>query len=168
MRVRKTFKDPAKAVFSFTIAVFFISYGVFFCAQELYPGAIVFVLLGLLFLAVAVNSATVVLISRKGVECVPVFGRKKSLEWSEIREVGILGTSFLFKENKGKRNRKYIYFSSEKLDEDLRFKLMAAWPSSKVPYITFSKKHFEEVQLLWQKEILFYNVGNLDRFMRDE
>ena len=168
MRVRKTFKDPAKTVISFTVAVFLISYGIYFSTQKLYPGAFVFGTLGLLFLFIAINAATLVLVSENGIECVPLLGRKKSLKWSEIHEVGILGISLLFKENKGKRNRKYMYFSSEELDENRRFKLMAAWPSSKVPYITFCKKNYELVQLCWQKEIIFYNVGNLDLFLRDE
>jgi len=164
MKEKRIVRDPGKAIAASAISLFLISYSIFFVVQGLFPGFVVFVLIGIVFLVIALYSSLTVLISENGIECNGLFRKKTSYRWDEIKEVGVIGTSVILGDSKGKLNRKFIYFSTNELDEKSRHKLILEWPSKNVPFIPFSVKRYETVSLYWNRDLVFYNTGRPDDF----
>ena len=166
MKRQRIICDAAKTIVSSVISLFLIAYSILFAFQGLYPGAIAFAAVGIIFLIVALYSAKSVSISEKGIDCFSLLSSRVSYKWEEIKEVGIIGTSLILSDTDGKTNRKFIYFSMQDLEENDRYKLMLKWPLKSVPFIPFNRKHYETVRLYWEKEIVFYNTGKLEQTMR--
>lgn len=84
----------------------------------------------------------------------------RSVPWSDVREVGIVGLK-VFNNNEPKlTGSRYIYFSPRTLDDAARFKLALEWPPKDMLYVSYTHQRVEEIQLLWNGPIETYNAGD--------
>ena len=85
-------------------------------------------------------------------------GEKK---WSEIAEVGVIGTKVFNNNDPKHTGTRYIYFSEKALTEQERFRMALEWPPRKVIYFQFNQKRLNEVQMFWSDTIRTYNAGHI-------
>ncbi len=123
--------------------------------------AVVFCLLGLLFLGVAIHFGAILTIDREGITRTILGIQRKYLPWEKVREVGVAGTRVV-KDPKSKHvGTLYIYFSEEAFDKDSRFQYMLKWPHWNHCYLLFSHKRVTAVQMIWDRKIETFNIGDL-------
>ena len=85
---------------------------------------------------------------------------RRSVPWSDVQEVGIVGVR-VFNNNEPKlTGSRYIYFSPRSLDAAARFKLALEWPPKDMLYVSYTHRRVEEIQLLWTGPIETYNAGD--------
>lgn len=123
-------------------------------------GAIVFSLIGFLFLAVAFINGSCVTIDPDGIQLHFLSFCRKSVKWEDIQEVGVIGTQIFLRHPESTGSR-YIYFSPEVLNDEKRFRLALEWPPKKIIYFQYTKENLQDVQLLWKKSIANYQAGEL-------
>ena len=122
--------------------------------------ALIFFALSILYFLVALHNGAIVRVDQNGVS--RRFPKKGlSMSWESIREVGIVGLRILNSKGKRYTGTRYIYFSTKTLTEDDRFQLCLEWPPKDILFIRFSYKRIAAVQMIWEKEIVMYNTGNL-------
>lgn len=146
------------AVSGLTSIVSFLMAGVQFYAKD-WAGAVLFLIIALLFLAVAVINGSVITVDPSGIRKRFLSFSLGSLSWEEVAEVGVIGTRVFFR-RPNRTGTRYIYFSPEPLDENKRFRLALEWPPRKGFYLQYTEKRLEAVHLLWTKEIETYNAGD--------
>lgn len=122
--------------------------------------AFIFLILCVVYGAVALQNGAVIQVNRKGVS--RRFPRKGlSMDWEHIAEVGVAGLRVLHGEGKKYTGARYIYFSEKPLSEEERFDLCLKWPPKDILYFQFSYKRIAAVQKLWEKDITMFNTGDL-------
>lgn len=151
-------QDPLKAVLSAAAAVFFLLYAFYYLREGLLPGVLVFGVFGMVFLVLFLQSTRTLTISDAGVVYRTTLRRKKLFSWEDIREVGVLGSSFFPSGRLTGINRKFLYFSMSPLDEDGRFDLLLHWPSPSIPYVIFTGKCYDLLRSCWKGNIILYNT----------
>ena len=83
------------------------------------------------------------------------------LNWSSVREVGVVGLKVLGNPDKKHTGSKYIYFSDHAISEEELFQMCLKWPPEDILYIRFSYKRIAQIQRCWAEEISMFNTGNL-------
>ena len=156
----KSFTDAETGFTSAAFAVFMCIMLISFCHLRMTAGIIVSAVLTAVFAVIAVLNLKRIVISEEKIEVRPLPGKAKVYTWADISEVGVIGTKVFPKTASNKGGRKYIYFSPKELDEDSRFDLALKWPP-KIPYTSFSNAKLEAVSFIWQKEIAYYNTGDM-------
>lgn len=106
--------------------------------NAVYPGAIIFAALDVLYICCAVKKIAMVYVDDQGVER-RVLGRTTlSFRWNELKEVGTI-------------NKRYVYFSTEKMDDDGRNEMCFQWPPKDKIYFLADRKARETIERLWSK-----------------
>ena len=124
-------------------------------------GVVMFLLVACLFAWIAVLYGAVITIDRDEIRMsfwgIPI--RKNT--WNEIKEVGVVGTN-IFRTEKGKyTGSRYIYFSTEPMDENERFRLAMKWPPGKMIYLLYTRERVDRIQAIWDNEISSYHAGDI-------
>lgn len=163
---KKLLSDPLKMVSSFLVSLFLLSYATYYSINGLFPGAIVFGILGLVFLISALFSATSVSFSADGIACCSITGKRK-MSWDEIKEIGVVGIHFIPSTHEGKRTRKFIYFSAATLEDWQRNRLTYDLSFRKTPFLAFRKEAYEVIRAHWSDIIIFLNTGKFEMDLRD-
>ncbi|MCC8076763.1 MAG: hypothetical protein LIO60_00175 [Oscillospiraceae bacterium] len=122
--------------------------------------SILFLALGVVYIGVAIHCGRIVHMDGEGVKCSILF-KRRAMAWTDVSEVGVLGTKALHSGEARHTGARYIYFSPSKLDDDQRFQLCLHWPPKDLIYFRFSYKRIAGVQRFWAKDIAMYNVGEL-------
>lgn len=124
-------------------------------------GVVMFLLVALLFGGIAVMYGAVININNDKIR-VNFWGiAMRENTWREIKEVGVIGTN-IFRAEKGKyAGNRYIYFSTERLDEDERFNLAMKWPPRKMTFLFYTRERMDQIQMIWDNEISSYNAGDI-------
>lgn len=153
--------NPFKCAVSISCSVcFFLLSGSVFLIERT-SSALIFLLLGLIFGAVAAICGAVVSVDQSGVnQTILGFGTKKLL-WADIAKVGVIGTKAFNQHHPEKTGSLYIYFSQKPLSEEEHFEMMLKWPPLDKIYLIYDDKRIQLIQMLWNSEIQTYNVGNL-------
>lgn len=86
----------------------------------------------------------------------------KEISWSEIAEVGVVGTRVFNKLTPHKTGPMYIYFSPRKLTEEERFRLALDFPPRDMLYLLHNQEREDLVQNLWNTKLIGYNTGSLN------
>lgn len=123
--------------------------------------AVVFFLLGMLFLAVALVNGTVVTVDERGISRATLGMGSRFLPWEEAAEVGVCGTRLFRKGKRGKTGTLYIYVSPTPLTDEARFDMVLKWPPLRGYYLLYSQERMAAVQLRWEGRIVRYNAGDL-------
>lgn len=107
----------------------------------------------------------VISIGPAGVQKRYLSGRTRDMEWTEVKEVGIIGLKVLKKRDSMKTGSMYIYLSAEEMTEEVRFDMALRWPPRDVMYFKFSFSLIRNVQQYWKNDVILYNTGalHLDR-----
>ena len=151
------FKCIASAVSSVTFVL--LAGAVLFIHR---PGsALIFLVLGLIFGFIAVQSGSVLQLNEEGVTRLLLGHTTAKIRWDEIKEIGVAGTKVFNRSHPEKAGSIYIYFSPVQMDEDERFQMMLRWPPSNCLYMTYNQDRFHAVQGHWNSHIEIYNVGDL-------
>ncbi len=156
----KSFNDAETCFISAAFTIFMIIMLISFCRLQMTAGIIISAILIVVFALISVRNLTRILISQENIEVRPLLGKTRIYSWHEIKEVGVIGTKLFPNTSSNKGGRKYIYFSSEELDENSRFKLALKWPP-KIPYTSHSNAKLEAVALIWKKPISIYNAPDI-------
>ncbi len=131
------------------------------CYLREWRGVIMFLLVALLFSWIAVMYGAVITISNDKIRMSFWGILMRERTWKEIKEVGVVGTNIFRVENGKYVGNRYIYFSTEGLDEDERFKLAMKWPPRKMIYLFYTKERLDQIQHIWDNEISSYNAGDI-------
>lgn len=123
--------------------------------------ALVFFLIALVFLYTVFLSASIIILDEDGVSCSFLGFSRRCLSWSDIAEVGVLGTKVFNRSNPNKTGEMYIYFSTKPLTDDECFRLGLKWPPHDMIYLLYTKERLQQVQLRWSSFIRTYNTGKL-------
>lgn len=119
----------------------------------------VFLIVGLVFGALALPYGAVVTVDHTGVRK-KLFGKTLlDRRWEEIAEVGVAGTKVFHGKDAKRTGELYIYFSAQTMTEDQRFQMMLNWPPRDMAYLSYDKNRLEAIHLLWGGGIASYNVG---------
>jgi hypothetical protein len=136
-----------------------LAFCMFLIARPL--SATLFMMITLLFLFITLLYGCSIIINDKGVTK-KLFGKVINfIPWSEIEEVGVIGTKVFNKNNKDSTGTLYIYISRKKMTEEEQFKMMLKWPPRGKIYLQHTKKRMDVIQLLWSSKIETYNTGKL-------
>ena len=120
----------------------------------------IFLLLGIVYLAVGLLNGSALNVSRTGIVR-HIFGiRLKSMPMKEIKEIGIVGLSVFG--SKKRTGARYIYFSNHKMTDKERFDMCVAWPPKDALYMAWSPQRHEEICRIWDKDFAQYNAGDLN------
>lgn len=155
--------DPYK----FAVALATIVVCVLLCLWNVLRGQI----MGFLFLIPAAPFVYVALLYGTQLEVTPDsisairFGKTvRTVPWSNIAEMGVVGTKVFNRSNPDKTGNLYIYFSGQLLDEDARFQLALRWPPKEQLYMLYTKERMDSVRPLWFGKVQTYNTGKLKDF----
>ncbi|MBR3404348.1 MAG: hypothetical protein IKG91_03550 [Firmicutes bacterium] len=154
--------NPILCTVSGAVCLAFVLMGgiMLFSLQRL-VSALIFFAFGVLFLGVAIHFGTILTIDREGITRSVLGIQRKYLPWKKVKEVGVAGTRVV-KDPKSKHvGTLYIYFSEETLDKDSRFRYILSWPHWNHCYLLFSHKRVTAVQMIWDRKIETFNVGDL-------
>ena len=175
----RSLTHPTKALVAGLTAVVLVLAG----GQLLFSGrwyGVIFLLLGVVFILITAIYGRVVAVSAGGVRSSLLGMSWKSLDWDQIGEIGVIGTRVFNNADPhqgaggGKKTARtalynknpsigtpYIYFSPYALTDEQRFRLALEWPPRGMIFLRFSPDRIEKVQQLSLREIVRYNVGNL-------
>lgn len=154
--------NPILCTVSGVVCLAFVLMGgiMLFSLQRL-VSALIFFAFGVLFLGVAIHFGAILIIDREGITRSVLGIQRKYLPWEKVKEVGVAGTRVV-KDPKSKHvGTLYIYFSEEALDKDSRFRYMLSWPHWNHCYLLFSHKRVTAVQMIWDRKIETFNIGDL-------
>lgn len=156
-----SFRNPFKAVVSALALLFLSGYGIFFLLRKRLLAGIVFCGLAVIFIIVFISLSAYTTINKDGITQ-RIFGiRKNFIRWSDVREVGIIGSK-VFNNNPEKAGTLYYYFSPRILSEQDRFNLMVKGIPKDIILTLYNESKIERIQYLWNSPITLYNVGNLE------
>ena len=151
--------------FKFAVAAATCIISLLLTAVQLYlqewAATALFLIIALLFLAVAVINGSVITISPSGISRSFAFISLSRQSWSDIAEVGVIGTKVFNNKDSKRTGTRYIYFSNACLDDEGRFQLALKWPPKGMMYLQYTKERLESVQLLWEKKVESYNAGDV-------
>lgn len=139
-------------------ALFAIAFGGM--AISRWMAGFLFLVLGIIFLVVAVMNGSVIRITPEKVERVFLGRTISSMMMKDIKEVGVVGTK-VFGDPR-KTGTRYIYFSKRHMNDKERFAMCLAWPPAKELYMTWNSKRYLAVQSVWSNEIVEYGAGEID------
>lgn len=162
MEEKKRFMvDFGKVAVSVTVSIFLLVILIVMIIENQMTSAVIFLLISIIYLREALKNAPFVSFDEDGVSK-RLFGRcLMHMNWSEINEVGVIGTK-VFNHNKPeKTGRMYLYFSKDLISEENRFEFMLKWPPKNIIYSLYQEEQVESLRSVWDGKIETYNVGDL-------
>jgi len=155
----KSIVNKTKTIFSGIIVIFFLSFGIYYLTVQYNVEAVVFLALSAAFGYVFYLSASVVTIDHERVS-VSFLGRpRRSLAWSEIQEVGLIGEGIYSRSRTS--GHKYIYFSPVTMTQPERIKMIRNWPPKEQLYVEYRENTLAYATAVWGKELKTFNVKDL-------
>lgn len=156
----KIMVNKTKAILAGFVFIFTGGFGIYYLLQSMYPAAPVFLVVAIVFGYLFYKYASVITVTPDSI-CQSFFGlREKKMDWSEIRELGLIGEN-VFNKKETATGEKYIYFSPVEMTKDERFQLIVKWPPKDMLYMKYSPKALEYTQNIWCRELKTYNVKDL-------
>lgn len=152
--------DPLKFVIALLTAIALILLGAVAWMSNRYVSMAIYFLLGGVFLYVVFIYGSIVTVSERGVVCRFAGITRHSFLWTNISEVGVVGTKVFNRVNPKKTGSLYIYFSPTFMDDKERFDLVMKWPPSKLIFLKYNKKRMDSIQIIWSRKITEYNTGD--------
>ena len=153
--------SPFKLAVSICTSLFsFLMAGVQIFLRE-WPAVILFFSVAVIFFAVAAANGSLIVLSPEGIQKKLAFLTLATLDWSDIKEVGVIGTKVFNGNHPSRTGTRYIYLSTAAFTDQERFRLALAWPPRNMIYLQYSKERLETVQLLWEGKIDTYNAGDV-------
>ncbi|NMA67203.1 MAG: hypothetical protein GX957_13385 [Clostridiaceae bacterium] len=159
--VQRFIVDSFKFTVSLLSSVSFIVLGGCMFSIQRWVSAGVFILLGLIFAAVAAIYGTIVHISSTGITKTILGLKIKELRWTDIAEVGVAGTKVFNRRNPEKAGSLYIYISETTMTDQARFEMMLKWPPLKKIFLIYNPVRLNSIQQHWSSKIQTYNTGDL-------
>lgn len=154
--------DPVKFAIYGTVSLLLLVAGFAGLAYKEWVFAGLFIFACGAFVVFATEYSTILEFSHAGIRRKRLPGvRGEMLLFSEIKEVGIIGTN-VFNPTPDKGNKTgvlYMYFSPRAYHIAERRKLVYALPRN-MYYMRLTDKRYEEVCRFWEKEIVQYNTGD--------
>ncbi len=126
------------------------------------PGSfLLFLVIAVVFLAVALINGSKLTIDEKGVRRT-LFGRiLQQYSWKDITEVGIVGTKVFGNDDKKDVGSRHLYFSREIMSNEERFRMVLQWPPHDKLYMLYNTERLACVQSYWSGVIETYKAGNV-------
>lgn len=153
--------DQPKAVISGLCFLLLGALCIYWLLDKDWVASFVFFVFSCLFGNELVQNATSITVSETGITR-SFFGMMtKAIGWSDIKEVGVIGTKVFNRRDSQKVGRMYIYFSDKVMTENERFAIALKWPPKKKAFIRFDYKRISQIQIYWTGKIVLYNVGSL-------
>ena len=123
-----------------------------------------FLLPALPFLYIAVLYGSILEVDTEGVRCIRLGRTIRTMPWTEIAELGVVGTKVFNRGNPDKTGELYIYFSLVQMEEQERFRMALQWPPREQLYLLYTKERMDFIRPLWFDEVRIYNTGKLKKF----
>ena len=158
----RTFVNPLKAVCALAIVLFFACYSVFYFFRALWPEAIVFLVIAVLFLPVVYLNGSMAVVDQDAVSLKFLGYVRMKLPWEEIQEIGVFGDRVFLRSNSKRTGTMHIYFSPWKMSDQERFNLAVKKPPKRVVFTVYSEEKITFIQSIWSAPIALYNVGDLE------
>lgn len=163
MKEERIMADPLKfsaALFS-CVVLGFLAWRSFRMGLALL--GIVFTGIAAVFVYIMVLYGSVLHLSAEGVRRKFLMFPMNAYSWSQIVEIGVVGTKVFNGTAKNKKTgRRYLYISPEEMDEESRFKMALEWPPQHgILYCVYSRKHVDAIQFFWSRPIARYNAGEI-------
>lgn len=154
--------DMGKAAVSMLTGVILaVAAGVMFYKEQ-WGALFVFLVFAVPYLAAGIWNASEICWDREGVSR-KIFGILiKKLSWSEICEIGVMGTKVFNHRNPKKTGRMYIYFSEKAMSDKERFRTMLRWPPLNKMYLLYQADRIDALRRCYEGVIETYNVGDLE------
>lgn len=164
MKTKRYIVSTSKAFLSGITLLFFWGYAGYYLCNSLWPEFIVFATLGGVFCRQFIANAAYIELTDQSVSMKFLGYPRRSMLWSDIQEVGIIGENVFSRKKRGKRKSgdKFIYFSPERMNRDSRFQMIVNWPPKKCLYIEYTPEALEHVQLIWNRPVKYYNAEDLN------
>lgn len=152
--------NKTKSILSGFLVLFMFGFGIYYLINQMYPEAPIFLCIGIIFGYLFIQNASVISISEEKISCSFLSFKRKTLYWSEVKELGLIGEN-VFSRNPRNTGHKYIYFSPFSMSKDERFRVIVKWPPKNMLYVEYNEKVLEYTMTIWNKELKTYNVENL-------
>lgn len=153
--------NPFKAIASALSCLGLLTIGASMAAIHRWGSTAVFFLIALVFFIIAVQSGAVVRITGSGVRKSILGVKTAELAWTDVAEVGVIGTKVFNQHHPERTGGLYIYLSKAAMTEEERFAMALRWPPADKIYLTYDAKRLNAITLLWDHKIQSYNTGNL-------
>ena len=151
--------NPALCAVALCVWFLMISSAIVVLPMGRIVSALIFFLIGIVFLAVAARNGIVVDIQPEGVYRRFLGHQISFLSWDKVQEVGVCGIQPFHPKNENKVGTLYIYISEEKLDDKKRFDMVLQWPPRGKVYMVNDQDRLNIVQLRWSRKIHCFNTG---------
>jgi len=151
--------NKTQAILSAVIILFFGSYGLFYLLNKMWPEALFFLFIFVLFDVVFFKSASIIKVDPENITLSFLGKAYRHISWSDVKEIGLIMEHRYHHKKRG--GEKYIYFSPHKMTASERYKMILNWPPKKMLSMEYSEKRLEYVMTIWGKELKAYNVEEL-------
>lgn len=158
---KRFLSDPFKFAVGLLCSIFLLVMGICMFLIQRWVSAVVFILLSLIYAAVAAFYGAVIHISSTGITKTMFGFKTKELIWSDVAEIGVAGTKIFNRRRPEKTGSLYIYISETVMTEQERFDMMLKWPPFNKIFFVYNNKRLNAVQLHWSSKIQTYNAGDL-------
>ena len=181
--------NKTKTILAAVMLLFFGGYGIYFAVTKAWLPAAVFIAIAVVFSFVLVRCGSTVHIDAERITLAFLGLTRRTLPWSEVREVGLIGEN-VFNQRGGRASHKtaseeamessapgqgftdqvpkrvktgdkYVYFSPVSMNADERFTMIVKWPPRRQIYAIYSEKLLAYVMAVWGRELETYNVEDL-------
>lgn len=156
----KIMVNKTKAILAGFVLIFAGGFGIYYLFHSMYPAAPVFLGVTVIFGYLFYKNASIITVTSDFISQSFLGMKRKKVNWSEIRELGLIGENVFSKKEKT-TGEKYIYFSPVEMNKDERFQMIVKWPPKDKLYMQYSKNALEYTQAIWGKELRTYNVKDL-------
>ena len=165
--------NRTKTILASVMVAFFGGYGIYFAITKSWLPAAVFLAIAALFGFLCGRYGSVLHIDDEKLELKFLGLSRKTMPWSQIREVGLIGENVFNGGGSapsggsapgGKRKKtgdKYLYFSPVSMDADERFRMIVRWPPRDKLYAEYSEELLAYAMTKWGRELETYNVEDL-------
>lgn len=121
--------------------------------------AAIFWIIAIVFGLIGLNYSCLITIDETGVRK-SIFGKTlRFLPWSQIQEVGIVGTK-VFGGSEDQTGTRFLYFSPVTMTEEERFNMVLKWPPKEQIYLEYGREQLELVRMLYYGTIETYRAGD--------
>lgn len=150
-----------KFIISSIFFIFLMVIGISLLTINRYGSALIFLLLALIFSAVALMSGSTIHISSSGIRQTYFGITVRSLKWDEIAEIGVIGTKVFNKKHPERTGTLYFYFSKVTMTNEERFNMALKWPPFTKIYLLYTDSRLNNIQSFWSSHIVTFNTGDL-------
>lgn len=160
--MKKYMADPVKFTIYGGASLLLLVCGIAGLIYKAWLFAVIFLAAAIGFVGYTLEYGMTLELSKEGIRKRILPGAKgKTYPFSEIREVGVVGTNpFNPTPDKGdKTGVIYIYFSPKPLDETQRRALVYSMPRD-MCFMRYTEQRLKAVQSCWDNQIIQYNTGS--------